>query len=82
LIPRLQKDKKVYYLMALLQIPYFIVPGVLLLFGILFYFLMLKGADMFVSLADLLINSKKYKYVEGKEYSEEYLMLETPLYEI
>jgi hypothetical protein len=81
-IGQLQKNRKAFYLLMCAQIPYFILPGIFLLVGILGYFMLVQIGAMLVSFMDLLINSKKYKYSEGKEYSEEYLMIQSPLTEL
>lgn len=81
-IGRLQKDKKAFLLFLTLQIPYFLMPGIFFIIGALVYFSFIHFSIMIISFLDLLINSKKYKYLEDNEYSDEYLELEYPLLEV
>ncbi len=75
-IGKLNRNKKVFYFFLAIQIPYFIMPGLLLLFASSLYLLIGNLGTLFISFTDLLINSKKYKYLEDKEYSEAYLEME------
>lgn len=81
-IGKLHKSNKAFYFFLLIQIPYIIIPGVLFLLAAILYVFIAKMSMLFLSFFDLLINSKKYKYLEGKEYSEEYLSMDYPIMEL
>jgi hypothetical protein len=81
-IARMQKNSKVAFLLKIVQIPYFVIPGVFLLLAILIYLVLIQVGHAFLSLIDLLINSKKYKYLEENGYTEDYLRIKSPLTEI
>ena len=81
-IGKLQKSKKSLMYFCIIQIPYLLVPGIFLMFVALFYVMIIRSITGIVSFVDLLINSKKYKYSDGQEYSEEYLNIDYPLLEV
>ncbi len=81
-IGRLQKNKKMFFFFFIIQIPYFLVPGIFFMIGAFVYLLFVQLSLLTVSFLDLLINSKKYKYSEEKGYSEEYLNIDCPILEL
>ncbi len=81
-IGKLQKNRNIFYVSVIAQIPYFLFPGVLFLVGAALYLVFVYVSTLTLSFLDLLINSKKYKYFEDANYSEEYRNTEYPLLEV